>query len=107
MANLSIFATNSTVGTNSITGSPITAYTNSALVPYAGYDMNSDTVCGVPVWDWNHMSQDEQIHYARKWEEHRRQYERDAQFPREQKVIPVKADPTGYLSNTKLLLLEI
>jgi hypothetical protein len=112
MANNShgIFATNSVIGTNSVTGSSITAHTaNNALVPYAAYDIHTDSVCGVPVYDWNRMSQGEQIHYARKWEErHRWEGERrEMRFPTEPKETPVKSNPAGYLSNKTLLLLEI
>jgi hypothetical protein len=109
MTNLGIYATTSTVGTNSITVSPITTYTNSALVPYTSYDVVTDTVCGVPSYDWNRMTQGEQIHDGRKWEEnHRWEAERrEMRSLTEPKETPVKSNLAGYLSNKTLLLLEI
>ena len=90
----SILATNNTTGTT---------ITSASFGFNPGYDLNSDTVCGVPVREWQRMSHYEQSNYARKWEEHRRYYE--SQLRQEQ--APVKGPSSGYINNTTLLLLEI
>lgn len=95
-----IFATNSTVGTNNITGTTIA----SASIGFnPSYDLNSDTVYGVPVRDFHRMSYDEQKYFVRRWEDGHRA----CQSRLQQEQAPVKGPSSGYLNNTTLLLLEI
>ena len=95
-----VYGTISSVGTNNITGTTI-ASASSSFNP--SYDLNSDTVCGVPVHEWQRMSHYEQSNYHRKWEEHYKHYESRSR----QEQAPVKGSSSGYLNNTTLLLLEI
>jgi len=79
-----------------------------------GYNIASDTVFGVPSYEWSRMSSMEQRYYAERWHEQERQrvqHEQDRRYRNEMnRLIPEapktsKAPEPSFTSN-KLLLLE-
>ena len=112
------------VSTTSIVGNTIgIANTNgiittntTAMNPYYnGYDVNRDTIYGIPSHDWHRIPQSEQRYWAERYDrqhrdrqlyEQERSYREAMLYEEKQKKIAVKAAPASDFMNNTLLLLE-
>lgn len=101
-------------GTLTGTIGQVTIANTSGPIYNHGYNIASDTVFGVPPYEWQRMSSMEQRYYAERWNERERErikYESDRRYHGEMnRLIPEapkmsKAPEPSFTSN-KLLLLE-
>lgn len=91
---------------SSITSGIITANTTMYNSSYRDYNMNHDTIYGIPSRDWQRMSASEQRHWAERYE-HERNYREAMLYEEKQKqkqVLVKKAHTADFLNNTLLLL---
>lgn len=114
MAITSTAITGGTIGIANTNG-VITANTTAMNPYYNGYDVNRDTIYGIPSHDWHRMPQSEQRYYAERYGErefrereyrYRREMDRMYDVMAEQKQVLVKKAPTSDYMNNTLLLLE-
>ena len=104
----SIFTTSNTTGIGTICGGTIVATNTSG----AYYDVNRQTVYGIPAHDWQRMPDSERRYWAERYERERYdELRRASAMPpdiAEPKKVAVKTAPEpAFLNNKTLLLLEI
>lgn len=105
-----------TIGT--ATSGFITTANNNTTVynPYGdGYNVASDTIYGVPSYEWQRLSASDQRYYAERYRQ-REYQEREYRYRKEmdrmhlgmaeQTKVPVKKAPASDYMNNTLLLLE-